>query len=151
MTNTEKCDCFHIEHSTPCCWGTKEREQCSCGGDRCKCDQYPEIKEKALKEVGADNACDDWKTTGTVLRVFFGERISNQDLDKIFEYLDDNVTDEYVAFANSACRVNNSERSSAIRQMIYDSACPVKGVLSEDMLEKLICYLSETSAKTAIV
>jgi len=32
------------------CMGTKERELCTCGGDRCKCDQYPEIKAKALKE-----------------------------------------------------------------------------------------------------
>lgn len=32
------------------CWGTKERDECSCGGDRTKCTFYPEIREKALKE-----------------------------------------------------------------------------------------------------
>ena len=32
------------------CWGTKETDQCSCGGDRTKCDFYPEVREKALKE-----------------------------------------------------------------------------------------------------
>lgn len=32
------------------CWGTKEMDQCSCNGDRTKCDFYPEIREKAYKE-----------------------------------------------------------------------------------------------------
>ena len=35
------------------CNGTKEREDCSCGGDRSKCDFYHEIKEKAIKETNA--------------------------------------------------------------------------------------------------
>lgn len=37
------------------CNGTKERDICSCGGDKTKCDFYPEVKEKALKEKGADS------------------------------------------------------------------------------------------------
>ncbi len=32
------------------CFGTKERDRCSCGGDRTKCDFYPEVREKAKKE-----------------------------------------------------------------------------------------------------
>lgn len=32
------------------CWGTKERDICYCKGDKCKCDIYPDIKQKALKE-----------------------------------------------------------------------------------------------------
>ena len=32
------------------CNGTKEREECSCGGDRTKCEFYPEVRERALKE-----------------------------------------------------------------------------------------------------
>jgi hypothetical protein len=32
------------------CWGTPERDTCHCGGDRCQCDIYPHVKEKALKE-----------------------------------------------------------------------------------------------------
>lgn len=60
----KKCDCYHIEEEiigwhTPVdpkikmiskCWGTKEREKCSCGGDRTKCDFYPEVRKKAYKE-----------------------------------------------------------------------------------------------------
>lgn len=33
------------------CFGTKERDQCSCGGDRTKCDFYPEVREKAKKDL----------------------------------------------------------------------------------------------------
>lgn len=32
------------------CNGTKERDKCSCGGNRTKCDFYPEIREKAMRE-----------------------------------------------------------------------------------------------------
>ena len=34
-----------------CCNGTRERDECSCGGDRTKCDFYPEVREKALIEI----------------------------------------------------------------------------------------------------
>lgn len=30
------------------CSGTKECDACSCGGDKSKCDFYPEVKKKAL-------------------------------------------------------------------------------------------------------
>jgi hypothetical protein len=60
-----KCDCYHtqptirytyspitgqpIAHDVEVgvCWGTKETDECSCGGDRTKCDFYPEIRKKA--------------------------------------------------------------------------------------------------------
>ena len=59
-----KCDCYCVEEQiigwhTPVdpkikivhkCHGTRERDECSCGGDRTKCDFYPEVREKALKE-----------------------------------------------------------------------------------------------------
>lgn len=38
----EKCNCYHEYHGKPECWGTKERDSCSCGGDGSKCDFYPE-------------------------------------------------------------------------------------------------------------
>lgn len=64
----KKCDCYHtqtkrqytynpitgdpIGHDVDIgvCWGTKECEECSCGGDETKCDFYPEVRQKALKE-----------------------------------------------------------------------------------------------------
>lgn len=60
----KKCDCYvedrQLSDYTPLmkpiyktvslCFGTKERDRCSCGGDRTKCDFYPEVKEKAIQE-----------------------------------------------------------------------------------------------------
>ena len=34
------CSCFHPEEIGDRCWGTKERELCSCEGDRSRCDFY---------------------------------------------------------------------------------------------------------------
>lgn len=33
------------------CYGTREMDFCSCGGDRTKCDFYPEVREKAKKKL----------------------------------------------------------------------------------------------------
>lgn len=64
-----KCDCYHIQPTIKykynpitgdpilftaqegVCWGTKEMEICSCGGDRTKCDFYPNVRERALEEM----------------------------------------------------------------------------------------------------
>lgn len=48
------CECYHFAY-TPhsqvgVCWGTKECEQCSCGGDRLKCDFYEEVRNVAKRE-----------------------------------------------------------------------------------------------------
>ena len=65
----KKCDSYRIEskkeytyhpitgkpirHDTMIgvCWGTKEIDECSCGGDRTKCDFYPEVRDKAKSEL----------------------------------------------------------------------------------------------------
>ena len=44
------------------CNGTKERDECSCRGDKTKCDFYPEVREKAKREqygswVVTENGC----------------------------------------------------------------------------------------------
>lgn len=60
-----KCDCYHSAEKIICwppdeapitietgsCWGTKEREECHCYGDRTQCDFYPEVRAKAKKEL----------------------------------------------------------------------------------------------------
>ena len=54
-------DCLR-EYERDVCWGTKEREECSCGGDESKCDFYPEKrdeKHKATKFTELMNS--DWK------------------------------------------------------------------------------------------
>lgn len=40
------------------CTGTKELDECSCGGDRTKCDFYPDVREKAIKEKNESLYCD---------------------------------------------------------------------------------------------
>lgn len=40
------------------CAGTKELDEYSCGGDRTKCDFYPDIREKAIEETNASFYCN---------------------------------------------------------------------------------------------
>lgn len=45
------CKCYHAERNfigkIGVCWGTKECEACSCGGDESKCDFYDYVRERA--------------------------------------------------------------------------------------------------------
>lgn len=49
MTNWQNlvCECFEHVYGNDVCYGTKELEECSCGGDRRKCDFYEEVRLKA--------------------------------------------------------------------------------------------------------
>lgn len=61
----KKCECYHTRERVVYdpylelkrfveivgeCWGTKERDICYCKGNKCQCDIYPDIKQKALEE-----------------------------------------------------------------------------------------------------
>lgn len=55
------CKCYHAERNflgkIGVCWGTKECEACSCGGDESKCDFYDYVRERASlsqKQTHAD-------------------------------------------------------------------------------------------------
>lgn len=66
-----KCECWHkicsqrwdgwrqmmLPHDRYECWGTKEREECKCGGDQTKCDFYPEKREETKKPM---NTAEMW-------------------------------------------------------------------------------------------
>lgn len=45
------CKCYHADKNSlgkiGVCWGTKECEACSCGGDEAKCDFYDYVRERA--------------------------------------------------------------------------------------------------------
>ena len=47
------CSCYHDEVNfigqRGVCWGTKEKEPCSCGGAEAKCDFYDYVRERAKK------------------------------------------------------------------------------------------------------
>lgn len=69
----KKCDCYHTQQKTRytynqftgspiphdievgVCWGTRETDECSCGGDATKCDFYLEVRKKAKKEQKESN------------------------------------------------------------------------------------------------
>ena len=44
-----KCDCYFQHGLKFLCYGTKEMEECSCGGDKSKCDFYPEKRQQKPK------------------------------------------------------------------------------------------------------
>lgn len=67
-----KCDCYHTQRKliygyylldVGICWGTKEMEECNCGGNRAKCDFYPEVREGAKKKIttNADNVKKEYE------------------------------------------------------------------------------------------
>lgn len=41
-----KCDCYENRNGCPVCFGTKEKERCTCGGNTAKCDFYIEVRER---------------------------------------------------------------------------------------------------------
>ena len=43
-----KCDCYFQHGLKFLCYGTKEMEECSCGGDKSKCDFYPENRKQKI-------------------------------------------------------------------------------------------------------
>lgn len=52
------CSCYHDEqnflHERGVCYGTKEKEPCSCGGNPVKCDFYEGVREKYIYRTNAD-------------------------------------------------------------------------------------------------
>ena len=74
-----KCDCYHIEKRRKysynpvtgdpigydvhegVCWGTKECENCSCGGNQIQCDFYPEVRNKARENIKIEDAINHFK------------------------------------------------------------------------------------------
>lgn len=49
------CKCYRAEKNflgeIGLCWGTRERDACSCGGDKSKCDFYPTIHSDEKKPL----------------------------------------------------------------------------------------------------
>ena len=74
----KKCKCYHLQPTTRytynpitgapiphdveigVCWGTKECDQCNCGGDEIKCDFYPNVRKKVQKEVSKRSNLMKW-------------------------------------------------------------------------------------------
>ena len=80
-----KCDCYYQHGMKYLCYGTKEMEECSCGGDTSKCDFYPEKRnqktmanEKRL--IFANVLIDELK--------WLQENVSSASAIEIQEYID---------------------------------------------------------------
>ena len=74
-----KCNCYHtqkklrytynqftgapIPHDIEVgvCWGTKETEECNCGGDMTQCDFYPEVRKKGRESVSIQDAINHFQ------------------------------------------------------------------------------------------
>lgn len=122
----EKCDCYRegikveprynqysgeyvgcVDVKYEYCVGTKDIEECSCGGDRTKCDFYSEVREKAIKEENflenrnpyfdEDGALVFKSTDGTSIR------ITNKGL-----YLKDKYGNEMYIEDSRACLEDNA-------------------------------------------
>ena len=47
----ERCECYDSRNVYSVCLGAKELERCYCGGDKSKCDFYPEKRKAAEKPM----------------------------------------------------------------------------------------------------
>lgn len=69
------CNAYHAERNfigkVGVCWGTKECEPCSCGGDESKCDFYAYVRERARPKT--TNADKVRTMTDIELAKFFAE------------------------------------------------------------------------------
>ena len=59
----KKCDCYRTERKLiygyypldeGVCWGTREKDPCSCDDDMTKCNFYPEVRERVKREAKKD-------------------------------------------------------------------------------------------------
>ena len=71
------CKCYHADRNfigkIGVCWGTKECEACSCGGDEAKCDFYDYVRERAksLSQKPTNADCIRAMTDDMKLAIFF--------------------------------------------------------------------------------
>lgn len=49
-----KCECYRVIGSKSVCYGTKEIDPCSCGGDKARCDFYPKYRTECTGRCTAD-------------------------------------------------------------------------------------------------
>lgn len=66
MSLANRCDCYVFEHNEARCNGTKERDICTCHGDRTLCDFYPEVREKAVHEYETEDTTKILKDFGVL-------------------------------------------------------------------------------------
>lgn len=150
----KRCDCYKVVNNVEgivrgaseeraVCRGTREMEECSCEGGRRKCTHYPEVREKALKEEKESTSFKDTAddSIGSVVKLFFGRQITEEEYDRILNYLDHNITDNYISTCNTS--IHGIFNKDILKYALYDDECPIRFVLSSDLISKLVDYLSK--------
>lgn len=54
----DKCNCYQKVYGKAECWGTKEKEKCSCGGDETKCNF---LSRKTSSSTSKKKVMEDFK------------------------------------------------------------------------------------------
>lgn len=73
------CSCLHEEYGKQVCYGTKEREECVCGGDKSKCNFYADVRKKE-SEKNSTVTAQEYRTA---LREFY--ELNYCDILKMFD------------------------------------------------------------------
>lgn len=79
-------DCLPVVVKKNICNGTKEREECTCGGDPAKCDFYPQKRAEAKKKASEANGS---KTTSVYYAHHqwkYGTKVEQYELEVISRY-----------------------------------------------------------------
>lgn len=133
----KKCDCYQesyeisgwigpyeqIRKLRKRCNGTRERDECSCGGDRTKCNFYSDVKEKAKKEKSKTNGSMTWNV--------FHHNVNSR---KIEEY---NIF-KHSSFAKDVAELSNqdltkedyAEKLRRIVQYYFWSKCEMETIIT---------------------
>ena len=98
----KKCDCYDVaeeiidwfDDGSPKidlvsrCFGTKERDVCSCGGDRSKCDFYPEVREKTHIRIYNEGLffIDKYGNTTTIDDAMLQYKQNSPTYDELYEH-----------------------------------------------------------------
>ena len=88
----EKCKCYHtqmryhfdtnVEEPVGYCYGTKECEECSCGGDKLKCNFYDYVRKQAREEFDKEiqEALEKFKSAPVTLMPVEDSYLSRQEI-----------------------------------------------------------------------
>lgn len=65
---------------------TAGKKECSCSGNRGQCDYFWYLREEASKN------------RQTICRLTFGRELTMEELDSIYNFIDENISTDYISF-----------------------------------------------------
>lgn len=101
-----RCDCFKSIYEKTVCYGTKDREECKCGGDKSKCNFYSDKRKSEVKDLS--------HAESLLLNFFNGE------IYFIFENEDEvNSFLEYIKFYDERYKEKEFERKGDMKSAAW--------------------------------